>query len=74
MTGFTHAQLDQHLAIKTTFEDFFEQAPAFNPHRELITGSVCGVKVQEVENPLMCEIRYLDKLAKGKATEKILRK
>lgn len=77
LTGYSDAQLDSHLAEGTTFEDFFAAAPAMNPNRELITGSVCGVKVQEVEDPLMREIRYLDKLidelARGKAMDKILR-
>lgn len=61
-----------------TYGDFFRNAPAPNPNRKLITGSVCGVKVETIEDPLMQEIRYLDKLvdelAKGKAMEKVLRK
>ena len=77
MTGLSDAQLDQHLTDKTTLRDFFDEVPELNPNRELITGSVCGVKVQDVEDPLMREIRFLDKLidelAKGKAMEKILR-
>ena len=76
LTGFDHDELQRHLAEETTFEDFFGQAQ-LNPASELITGSVCGVKVQEVEDPLMRRIRYLDKLvdevAKGKAMEKVLR-
>ena len=63
---------------RTDFETFFAEAPTLNPSRTLITGVVCGVRVEEVEEPLMREIRYLDKLidelAKGKAMEKILRK
>jgi hypothetical protein len=76
LTGFTQAQLQQHLESGTTFRDFFAAA-AINPNATLITGSVCGVKVQEVEDPLMRQIRYLDKLvdelAKGRPMEKILR-
>ncbi len=76
LTGFSQAELDQHLAEETTFLDFFGAA-TLNPNASLITGSVCGVKVQEVEDPLMQKIRYLDKLvdelAKGKAMEKVLR-
>ena len=76
LTGFDQATLDAHLANGTTFADFFAAAD-LNPGVEHITGSVCGVKVQEVEDPLMKQIRYLDKLvdelAKGKAMEKVLR-
>ena len=78
LTGHSQEGLDDELAKGTTFEDFFAQAPGMNPSRSLITGTVCGVRVQDVEDPLMREIRYLDKLidelAKGKAMEKILRK
>lgn len=77
MTGHTQSTLDAELEQGTTFEDFFADAPAMNPSREKITGVVCGVRVENVEEPLMREIRYLDKLidelAKGKAMEKILR-
>ena len=77
LTGYSPAGLEKVLANGTDFETFFGQAPAMNPARELITGTVCGVKVQEVEEPLMRELRYLDKLidelAKGKAMAKILR-
>lgn len=77
LTGYTQAKLDAHIKKKTTFEDFFASAPKLNPSRSLITGVVCGVRVEDVEDPLMREIRYLDKLvdelAKGKAMEKILR-
>lgn len=77
LTGHSQATLDAELEKRTTFRDFFDQAPRMNPSRSLITGVVCGVKVQEIEEPLMREIRYLDKLvdelAKGKAMEKILR-
>ena len=76
LTGFDKKTLTAHLKSGTTFEDFFAQA-TLNPNASLITGSVCGVKVQEVEDPLMQKIRYLDKLvdelAKGKAMEKVLR-
>ena len=76
LTGFDDAQLQAHLDDGTTFEEFFAAAH-LNPRSDQITGSVCGVKVQEVEDPLMRQIRYLDKLvdelAKGKALEKILR-
>lgn len=76
LTGISAEELDGHLAARTTFEDFFA-AVTLNPLAALITGSVCGVKVQEVEDPLMQKIRYLDKLvdelAKGKAMDKILR-
>ena len=78
LTGYNQEGLDEELAKGTTFEDFFAQAPGMNPSRSLITGTVCGVRVEDVEDPLMREIRYLDKLidelARGKAMEKILRK
>jgi hypothetical protein len=76
LTGFDDSQLEAHLTQGTTFEDFFDQA-ALNPNASLITGVVCGVRVEDVEDPLMQKIRYLDKLvdelAKGKAMEKVLR-
>ncbi len=76
LTGYDDAELGRHLAEETTFEEFFAAAN-LNPHAELITGSVCGVKVQEVEDPLMQKIRYLDllvdELARGKAMVKVLR-
>ena len=76
LTGYDDAELQHHLDAETTFEDFFAQAH-LNPNASLITGSVCGVKVQEVEDPLMRQIRYLDKLvdelAKGRPMEKVLR-
>ena len=76
LTGFDEAALEQHLKDETTFADFFAQAH-LNPNASLITGSVCGVKVQEIEDPLMQKVRYLDKLvdelAKGRPMEKILR-
>ena len=77
LTGYTPVAFADHLASKTDFETFFAQAPAMNPARAEIKGLVCGVRVEAVEDPLMREIRYLDKLidelAKGKAMEKILR-
>ncbi len=76
LTGYDDAELRHHLDAGTTFEDFFAGAH-LNPNASLITGSVCGVKVQEVEDPLMRQIRYLDKLvdelAKGRPMEKVLR-
>ena len=78
LTGHSQESLDDQLAKATNFEDFFAQAPAMNPARSLITGAVCGVRVEDVAEPTMREIRYLDKLvdelAKGRAMEKILRK
>jgi hypothetical protein len=77
LTGHSRKTLDKELSKKTAFEDFFAQAPLLNPSRSLIKGVVCGVRVEEVEEPTMREIRYLDKLvdelAKGKAMAKILR-
>ncbi|ANP46492.1 DUF2200 domain-containing protein [Candidatus Viadribacter manganicus] len=77
LTGYTQKKLDSQMFKKTDFETFFAEAPNMNPSRALITGVVCGVRVENVEEPLMQEIRYLDKLidelAKGKAMEKILR-
>jgi hypothetical protein len=78
LTGHSQKTLDAELAKKTAFEDFFAKAPAMNPSRLLITGVICGVRVETIEEPVMQEIRYLDKLidelAKGKAMEKILRR
>jgi hypothetical protein len=78
LTGHSQKTLDAELANKTNFEDFFAKAPRLNPSRSLITGVVCGVRVETIEEPLMQELRYLDKLidelARGKAMEKILRK
>lgn len=78
LTGYRQAALDAHLKKQTSVEDFFTQAPKPNPMRSHITGVVCGVRVEEIEDPLMREIRYLDKLidelAKGRPMEKILRK
>ena len=78
LTGYGQEALDAELAKKTTFEDFFAQAPQLNPARSLITGMICGYRVEEIEEPLMRELRYLDKLidelARGRPMEKILRK
>jgi hypothetical protein len=78
LTGYSQKGLDVVLGDGTTFEDFFAKAPGMNPSRSLITGVICGVRVENVEDPTMREIRCLDKLidelAKGKAMEKILRK
>ena len=76
-TGYAGASLAQALADERSMEAFFAQAPALNPARTLVTGKVCGVQVEAVEEPLMREIRILDKLvdelARGRAMEKILR-
>lgn len=78
LTGYTRAGLQQQIRQGSDFEQFFAQAPAMNPGCSQIKGVVCGVRVEEVEDPLMQKIRYLDKLvdelAKGKAMDKILRK
>lgn len=78
LTGHDQAGLDAELARGTSFQDFFAHAPAMNPARSLITGTVCGVRVEAVEEPVMREIRYLDKLvdelARGRPMEKILRR
>jgi len=76
LTGFDEAELERHLDAGTTFADFFAVA-RLNPNAELITGVVCGIRVEEIEDPLMQQIRYLDKLvdelAKGRPLEKVLR-
>ena len=78
LTGYTQAGLQKQVKQGNDFETFFAQAPALNPNSSLIQGVVCGVRVEEIENPLMQKIRWLDKLidelAKGKTMEKILRK
>ena len=78
LTGYSEKQFDSQLERLKDFEAFFAEAPKLNPSRTLIKGVVCGIRVEEVTEPLMREIRYLDKLidelAKGKAIEKILRK
>lgn len=77
LTGYRQAELEAQLKKKTDFETFFAEAPRLNPSRALIKGVVCGVRVENVEEPTMREIRYLDKLidelAKGRPMEKILR-
>ena len=77
LTGYTDAGLKKQIEKETDFETFFAQAPAMNEKMSLITGVVCGVRVEEIADPLIKKIRYLDKLidelAKGKAMEKILR-
>ena len=77
LTGHSQQSLKAELEASSDFETFFGRAPALNPARALITGTVCGVRVETIEEPLMREIRYLDKLidelAKGKKMEKILR-
>lgn len=77
LTGYSQKRLASELDKETDFETFFAGAPKMNPNRSLITGVVCGVRVEDVEEPTMREIRYLDKLvdelAKGKAMEKVLR-
>ena len=78
LTGYTQKKLEAHLNHQTDFETFFAEAPRLNPSRALIKGVICGVRIEEIEEPTMREIRYLDKLidelAKGKTMEKILRK
>lgn len=78
LTGYSQEGLEVQLEKQTDFETFLEEAPQLNPSRALIKGVVCGVRVEDVKEPIMREIRYLDKLidelAKGKAMEKILRK
>src|SRR6187401_1730872 len=77
LTGYTKAGLAKQIEKRTSFRAFFEKAPKFNPNAALITGVVCGIRVENIEDPLMQKIRYLDKLidelAKGKKMEKILR-
>jgi hypothetical protein len=77
LTGYSQNALDEQLERQTSYEDFFAQAPRMNPSRAMITGVVCGVSLESIEEPTMREIRYLDKmideLAKGKAIDKILR-
>ncbi len=77
LTGYTKKQLEKQIQKKTDFEAFLGAAPKLNPARKLITGVVCGIRVEDIKEPTMQEIRYIDKLidelAKGKAMEKILR-
>lgn len=78
LTGYTSKEIEKLLETDISYRDFFLKAPKLNPNRKKITGSICGVRVEDIEEPLMQEIRYLDKLVdelyKGKAMEKILRK
>lgn len=77
LTGYSRPELASQIEKQNDFETFFKQAPAINPNAGLIKGAVCGVRVEDVEDPLMQKIRYLDKLvdelAKGRAMEKIVR-
>ena len=77
LTGYSQQELEGQLKKQTDFEAFFKEAPELNPSRTLIKGVICGVRVEDIQEPTMREIRYLDKLvdelAKGKAMEKILR-
>jgi Uncharacterized protein conserved in bacteria len=78
LTGYSQEELEAHLEKKTDLETFFSEAPQPNPSRALIKGVICGIRVEDIQEPIMREIRYMDKLidelAKGKAMEKILRK
>ena len=78
LTGYSQQELDTVIKNQTDFETFYTKAPQLNPARALITGVICGMRVEEIKEPVMQEIRYLDKLidelARGKAMEKILRK
>ncbi|MBK9313781.1 MAG: DUF2200 domain-containing protein [Acidobacteria bacterium] len=78
LTGYNQEEFEEQLNNKTDFETFFSEAPRLNPSRTLIKGVICGVRIEEIEEPVMREIRYLDKLidelAKGKTMDKILRK
>ena len=78
LTGYSEEELQQQIESGCDFETFFAQAPAMHPNRSLIKGVICGVRVEDVENPLMQQIRYLDRLidelAKGRPMEKILRR
>lgn len=78
LTGYSQGELEEQLNNKTDFETFFTEAPRLNPSRTLVKGVICGIRIEEIEDPMMREIRYLDKLidelAKGKTMDKILRK
>jgi len=78
LTGYSQEEIEEQLDKQTDFETFFKEAPQLNPSRSLIKGVICGVRVEDIEEPLMREIRYMDKLidelAKGKTMDKILRK
>jgi hypothetical protein len=77
LTGYTPQALTKQIELKTNLETFFAEAPSLHPNASKITGTVCGVRIEEIENPLMEKIRYMDKLvdelAKGRPMEKILR-
>lgn len=77
LTGYSARTLAEQIKKKTNFEDFFSEAPAIHPNASKITGTICGVRIQEIEDPLMRNVRYMDKLvdelAKGRPMEKILR-
>lgn len=77
LTGYSKMELDSLLETSVSYENFFQNAPKLNPNRHFIRGTICGIRVEEIDEPLMREIRYLDKLvdelAKGKALDKILR-
>lgn len=77
LTGYSQAALAKHFKAGTDFETFFAKAPKLNPHRSLVRGVICGVRIEEIDDALMREVRILDKmideLAKGRAMEKILR-
>lgn len=76
LTGYSQKELNAQIKKQVTFEKFFADAPEMNPQRKQITGTICGVKIEEIKEPLMLEIRYLDKLvdelAKGKDMKKVL--
>ena len=78
LTGYSQGELEEQLNNRTDFETFFTEAPGLNPSRTLVKGMICGVRIEEIEEPTMREIRYLDKLidelAKGRTMDKILRK
>jgi hypothetical protein len=78
LTGYTQKALAEQIERKNDFETFFSEAPGFNPNARMITGTICGVRIEEIEHPLMRKIRYLDKLvdelARGRPMEKVLRK
>lgn len=78
LTGYSTQEIETAVQTQTTYRDFFQSAPRLNPDRKLIKGTICGVRVEEIDEPLMQEIRYLDKLvdelSRGKAMDKILRR
>ena len=77
LTGYSQRELEGQLKKQTDFQTFFKEAPKLNPARSLIKGVICGIRVEDIQDPIMRDIRYLDKLvdelAKGKAMDKILR-